>query len=67
MSIATLEAQYIRAVSSWESGGGIIVDIIELTDGRVLGVTDESVVLYPSIDALQDGQPTDSAGLIVLA
>lgn len=36
----------IRAVSTWESGGGIELDLIELADGRVLAVSDESVMLY---------------------
>jgi hypothetical protein len=62
-----LETEHIRAVSSWESGGGIVIDIIELADGRVLGVTDESVVLYSSLEALQEGQAVSEAGMIALA
>jgi len=58
--------EYVRSVSSWDSGGGIVVDIVELADGRVLGITDESVVLYPNIDALQDGEPDNEAGMIAL-
>jgi len=67
MTHSALPAEHIRAVSSWDSGGGIIVDIVELADGRVLGVTDESVVLYPSLDALQEGQADTGAGVIALA
>ena len=46
----------IRSVSSWKSGGGIDIDIIELKDGRVLGVTDDSVVLYDDIGDLESGE-----------
>jgi hypothetical protein len=61
------KSEYVRSVSSWDSGGGIIVDIVELADGRVLGITDESVVLYPNLDALQDGEANNEAGMIALA
>lgn len=44
--------EYVNSVSSWDSGGGIIV---ELADSRVLGITDESVVLYANMEALQEG------------
>jgi hypothetical protein len=61
------KSEYVRSVSSWDSGGGIMVDIVELADGRVLGITDESVVLYPNLDALQDGEANNEAGMIALA
>lgn len=61
------KSEYILSVSSWDSGGGIMLDIVELADGRVLGITDESVVLYPNLDALQDGEANDEAGMIALA
>lgn len=62
-----LGTKYIRAISSWESGGGMDIDIVELADGRVLGITDESVVLYSSLESLEEGQADDKAGVIVLA
>ncbi|WP_374090125.1 hypothetical protein [Methylomicrobium lacus] len=62
-----LGTEYIRSVSSWDSGGGITVDIVELSDGRVLGITDESVVLYPNMEALESGESDDAAGVIALA
>lgn len=62
-----LETEYVKSVSSWDSGGGIMVDIVELKDGRVLGITDESVVLYPSMEALEGGEADEVAGIIVLA
>lgn len=65
--MTALQTEFIKAVSSWDSGGGITVDLVELKDGRVLGITDESVVLYPSMEALQDGESMPDAGMIVLA
>jgi hypothetical protein len=62
-----LGTKHIRAISSWESGGGMDIDIVELADGRVLGITDESVVLYSSLESLEEGQADDEAGVIVLA
>lgn len=41
---------HIKSVTSWDSGGGIEVDLVELADGRVLGITDEVVVLYKNMD-----------------
>ncbi|MBD9363772.1 hypothetical protein [Methylomonas fluvii] len=62
-----LDTEYVKSVSSWDSGGGILVDIVELKSGRVLGITDESVVLYPSMAALEEGEADEAAGMIVLA
>jgi hypothetical protein len=62
-----LGTEYIKSISSWDSGGGIVIDIVELKDGRVLGITDESVVLYPSMEALESGESDDTAGMIALA
>jgi hypothetical protein len=62
-----METEYVKTVSSWNSGGGIIVDVVELKDGRVLGITDESVVLYESMEALQESSPAADSATIVLA
>ncbi|MGZ4011068.1 MAG: hypothetical protein ACXVLF_08950 [Flavisolibacter sp.] len=62
-----LGTEYIKSISSWDSGGGIVIDIVELKDGRVLGITDESVVLYPNMDALEEGESHNEAGMIALA
>jgi hypothetical protein len=51
----TSETTYIKQVYSWNSGGGIEIDIVELEDGSVLGITEESLVLYNSIEELQEG------------
>jgi hypothetical protein len=52
---------HIKSVTSWDSGGGMQVDLVELTDGRVLGITDESVVLYADMEeAMGSGEANTS-------
>ena len=52
-----MELKYIVEVTTWNSGGGIELNIVTLKDGRVLAISDESVVLYASIDDLVAGEP----------
>lgn len=37
-------------VDTVNTGGGCMVDIIKLEDGRILGINDDSVVLYQSME-----------------
>jgi hypothetical protein len=62
-----VEAKYIRGVTSWDSDGSITIDIVELADGRVLGITDDSVLLYRDMLALESGEAETDAGAILLA
>ena len=41
---------HLRSVDTWDSGGGIELDILELDDGAALVVGDETVVFYRSLD-----------------
>ncbi|MXX18170.1 MAG: hypothetical protein F4X03_12935 [Dehalococcoidia bacterium] len=41
---------HIRSIDTWESGGGIELDIVELVGGMTLVVADETVAIYPSVD-----------------
>lgn len=50
-----VETDRIKGVSTWDSGGGIELDLIELVDGRVLCISDEAVVLYKNMDDLEAG------------
>ena len=50
-----MEFEYIKDVSTWDSGGGIALDLIELKDGRVLAVSDEVVILYRDKEDLVTG------------
>lgn len=65
--MSILRSTYIKTVSSWNSGGGITMDIVELKDGRVLGITDESVILYSNMEALEGGESLAEAGMIILS
>lgn len=49
------KTKFIESVYPEDTGGGTIVDIIQLKDGRILGISEECVVLYPSMDAFYDG------------
>lgn len=42
----------VREVYSWDSGGGLELDVIELDDGTVIAISDETIALYASIDDL---------------
>jgi len=46
----------VKRVSEWDTGGDVIVDIVELKDGQVLGITEDSVVLYESMEDLEIGE-----------
>ena len=41
---------HLRNVDTWNSGGGVEVDILELDDGTTLVVGDETVSFYRSLD-----------------
>ena len=43
----TIHAAHLRNVDTWDSGGGVELDILELDDGSVLVVGDETVTLLP--------------------
>ena len=47
---------FISDVTTWDSGGGMELDLITLKDGRVLVVSDEAVVLYESEDDVVSGE-----------
>lgn len=61
-----MELEYIKETSSWESGGGITLDIVELKDGRILAISDEVVILYSDMDDLMGGEPSETRPSIVL-
>lgn len=61
------DLSHIKSVTSWDSGGGIEVDLVELADGRVLGITDESIVLYKDMeDTTGAGDPSEKRPQIYL-
>jgi hypothetical protein len=44
----------------WNSGGEMYLVILRRSDGRVVAISDESVCVYASEDALQSAQPLES-------
>ncbi|PZC44329.1 MAG: hypothetical protein DK306_001869 [Chloroflexi bacterium] len=42
---------HVVAAQSWNSGGGIELDIIEFDGGLTLVVSDELISVYPSAEA----------------
>jgi len=44
---------------NWDSGGGQVLDLLTLKDGRVLVVSEDAVVLYESMEALELGEAKD--------
>ena len=57
---------FIADISSMDTGGGCIVDFVHFKDGRVLGITDECVVLYKSMEQFGDGDDVDNRSIIWL-
>ena len=57
---------FITEISSMDTGGGCIVDFVHLKDGRILGINDESVVLYKSMEQFGNGDDIDWAQTIDL-
>lgn len=49
-----MEMTFVDRVETWQTGGGVMVDIIHLKDGRILGINDELVVLYQDEDAFYE-------------
>jgi len=58
--IKEFEATYIDHISTRHTGGGCMVDLVHLKSGHVIGITDESVVVYPSESSFDDPDNFDS-------
>lgn len=61
-----MELEHIEKISSWDSGGDVILDPIELKDGRVLAVGDEIVVLYKDMEDVMIGDASEERPSIIL-
>ena len=55
--------EYIDKIETMDTGGGCLVDFITLKDGRVVGINDECIVLYESMEHWERGGNTDSINL----
>jgi hypothetical protein len=58
--------QFIKNIDTHEMGGNVTVDLVHLPDGRVLGVNDECVVLYSSLDDFLFGGTSDAPTIDLL-
>lgn len=55
MNNAARLTSHVATVEEFQTGGHCMVTLVTLADGRVLGINDECVVLYPSAEAFRDG------------
>lgn len=46
--------EYIVKIETLNTGGGCMVDVIHLPDGRVIGINDECAVLYANMNDFFD-------------
>lgn len=51
-----LGLEHITETSTWDSGGAQVLDLLTLKDGRVLVISGDAVVLYESIDEVEEGE-----------
>lgn len=51
--------EHIAEATTWDSGGGQVLDLLILTDGRVLVISDDAVVLYESMEAVEAGEAVE--------
>lgn len=49
---------YIIKQESYNTGGGCMVDVLTLSNGKVVCIADESVVLYNSVDDMLEDDGT---------
>jgi|APLak6261658528_1056013.scaffolds.fasta_scaffold65019_2 hypothetical protein len=66
MSTELADLEFIKSVSTWDSGGGITIGLLELQDGRVIGISEDVIILYKSMDAALAGEPIEDAPFIPL-
>lgn len=54
---------FVRSAYSQDTGGGFICDILELSDGRILVISEEAIVMYRDLNAWEN-DPRDQLGVI---
>lgn len=57
--------EYIKSTETVNTGGGCMVDLIYLQDGRVIGLNDECAVLYASITDFWNGGSNDLPAFLI--
>lgn len=51
-----MELEHISGMASADTGGGFVVDLLTLKDGRVVGISEDSIVLYDSLDDFENNE-----------
>lgn len=59
--------QFVDEVTSQDTGGGLECDVLHLDDGTVLVISEDAIVLYPSISAWENSGIEPALGTIVRA
>lgn len=54
-----IELEHIAEATTWDSGGGMVLDVLSLKDGRVLAISEDAIVLYSSLEDLESGNAAD--------
>lgn len=49
------ELMWVKRTFTENTGGGFMVDFIELQDGRIIAISDELIALYKSMDDFYEG------------
>lgn len=57
---------FVKSVFTWDSGGGVEVDLIELNDGKILMISNEAVCIYKNMEDAESGNPIESKPFILL-
>lgn len=52
--VLKVKSVYIRRASSWVSSEGASIDIVELADGRILGITNNVVIDFQDKNKFED-------------
>lgn len=48
--------EFVKSTSTWDSGGGILLDLVYLKDGTILAISGEAIVLYVNQEDLEGGE-----------
>jgi hypothetical protein len=59
-----MELEFVQEWQSVDTGGGFIVNVLDLDDGSVLVIGEDSIVLYASREAWEES-PGEQVGVIV--
>jgi len=60
-----LKAEYIEDVSSWDSGGGTMLDLITLKSGKVIAISEEVAILYDNMEDLECGEGRNRPSILL--